>query len=115
VTYSATNQNKIKSEYEADLVYATDNNMSFGYGLVIGTDFKPLKTITYGSTEMHPEQNLANRVSSYWRKAKKRLNIEVLANVVGVVTPRSATSDMWVTAISRDWRDDVIGIGLIEL
>lgn len=115
VTYSATNQNKIKSEYEADLVYATDNNMSFGYGLVIGTDFKPLKTITYGSTEMHPEQNLANRVSSYWRKAKRRLNIEVLANVVGVVTPRSATSDMWVTAISRDWRDDVIGIGLIEL
>lgn len=114
-TYSATNRNKIKNEYEADLVYATENNLSFGYGMVIGTDYKPLVTITYGETAMHPEQHFANRIANYWRQAKRKLTLEVRADMVGEVTPRSASDGLWVTAISREWRDDVIGLSLMEM
>ena len=115
VTYKASNSNKVTNEYENDLAYASDNTMSFGYGVIIGEDYKPLQMLTYGSTDMYPEQNLANRVAAFWSSSKQMKEVEVRANAIGTPSPRSVSSGFYVLSIGRDWRDDIIKLKLIEL
>ena len=99
----------------AKMAYASDNTMSFGYGVIIGEDYKPLQMLTYGSTDMYPEQNLANRVAAFWSSSKQMKEVEVRANTIGTPSPRSVSSGFYVLSIGRDWRDDIIKLKLIEL
>ena len=118
--YSASNSNESNEEWNADCIFASDNNMEYGYGLLLNYAGNIISEVRYGSLFQHPEQHLANRVAAYWDSDKMRLDTE-LRNVGAVagVSPDKTVSLAGVTgvpvAISHDWRDDLMKMVLIEL
>ena len=96
--------------------------MEYGYGLLLNSSGNIISTVNYGGTPEHPEQHLANRVTTYWATAKRKIDTELQANKVGDVTPNtkvtiSGESGYTFTpiAISRNWRDDVLKLSLLQL
>ena len=119
--YSAVNSNASKDEWNANCIFASDNNMEYGYGLLLDASGNIIQTVNYGNNAEHPEQHLANRVANYWASAKRKIDTELQVNKVGDVTPHT---NVMVTgesgtfspiAISRNWRDDVTKISLLQL
>jgi hypothetical protein len=124
--YIANNQSKMLNEWNADLIYASQNNLSLGYGLVINTDYRFMEKAIYSSSvSEHPEQHLANRVVNYWNTPKRMLFVELLSNagtsegVVNDVSPLNKVTIDGTTgypiSISHDWRDDITQLTIIEL
>lgn len=117
--YTSNNANNIRNEWNADLPYASDNNMEFSYGVLLNLDGTPLETITYGNQQLHPEQHLANRVTEYWQISKRRIYSELRSNVIPNITPRHKVmldgTTAYPIAISRDWCDDITQITVLEL
>ena len=123
--YTATNTNSSKDEWNANCIFASDNNMEYGYGLLLDANGYIIQTVQYGGSatnQQHPEQHLANRVTTYWATAKRKIDTELQANKVGDVTPNtkvtiSGESGYTFTpiAISRNWRDDVLKLSLLQL
>ena len=117
--YVSNNQQKISSEWDADLIYASQNRLAMGYGLVINnSDFAFMEKAQYPSATDHPEQRLATRVANYWASAKRKLSTELRANVIPSITPQhKVTLDQtpsYPIAISRDWWNDIIQLTLLE-
>jgi hypothetical protein len=116
--YSATNSNGTGEDWNADCIYASDNNMKYGYGLIINPDSTFMETAPYGSNNEYPEQHLANRVAAYWAQSKRQITTELRTDAIAAITPRHRlTLDGTVfnpTAISRNWRDDVTILTLLE-
>lgn len=122
--YSAVNSNDSKEEWNANCIFASDNNMEYGYGLLLNADGNIIQTVQYGGSatnQQHPEQHLANRVANYWATAKRKIDTELLVNNVGDVMPHtkvSVTGESGIftpIAISRNWRDDVLKLSLLQL
>ena len=65
-----------------------------------------------------PEQHLANRVAAYWAQSKRQVGVELRTDAIAAITPRHRlTLDGTIfnpTAISRNWRDDVTILTLLE-
>lgn len=122
--YSAVNSNDSKEEWNANCIFASDNNMEYGYGLLLNADGNIIQTVQYGGSatnQQHPEQHLANRVANYWATAKRKIDTELLVNNMGDVTPHTKVSvtgengTFTPIAISRNWRDDVLKLSLLQL
>lgn len=125
--YVATNLGKACDEWNADLIYASQNGLARGYGLLIGSDWQFMEGVQYAASIFdHPEQHLASRVASYWANAKRRLYVELLSNAgvsagiaVRDISPRNKVmidgTQCYPIAISRDWRDDVSRLTFMEL
>ena len=122
--YTATNSNSSKDEWNANCIFASDNNMEYGYGLLLDANGYILQTVQYGGSatnQQHPEQHLATRVANYWATAKRKIDGELLANKIGDISPNmkvSITGEAGTfapIAISRDWRDDITKISLMQL
>lgn len=120
--YSAVNTNASKEEWNANCIFASDNNMEYGYGLLLDANGNIKQTVNYGNTPEHPEQHLANRVANYWETAKRKIDPELLVNKIPDVSPDNivkvgldAVTTYAPIAISRDWRDDVTRISLLQL
>ena len=120
--YSAVNSNDSKEEWNSNCIFASDNNMEYGYGLLLNSSGNIISTVNYGNSAEHPEQHLANRVTTYWATAKRKIDTELHVNKVGDVTPHtkvtiSGESGYTFTpiAISRNWRDDVLKLSLLQL
>jgi hypothetical protein len=119
--YTSQNGNNVRNEWNADCIYASDNDMAFGYGLIINPDGTFMKTAVYGATNQHPEQNLADRVTTYWQQARRKVYVEMMANdtnVAAISPEKKVTLDsttFYPIAISRDWRDDITEITMLEL
>ena len=111
--YMAVNTNGCGDEWNADMIYASDNNMEYGYGLIINpADGSFVETVGYGNQQEHPEQHLANRVAAFWGSSKRQINAEMRTDVIPSITPRHRVTieSAWKfdpIAISHDWRDDV--------
>lgn len=118
-TYSASNTNIVRDEWDADCIYASENELTWGWGVVMNPDGKWMGAITYGSEQKHPEQHLADRVAAYSSTSKRKIIAELRTDQIGDVSPRSSTTldstTGQVIAISREWRDDVTQITLLEL
>lgn len=119
--YESSNGNKNRSEWEADCIFASDNDMEFGYGVLLDEDGSPMKGISTGGIAgvlLRPEQMLADRVATYWSTAKTRLDVEMRYDVVGAVGPdeilRIGGVTGYVIAVGHDWRDDVIRVTTLE-
>jgi hypothetical protein len=102
--------------------------MKYGYGLLINTDGTFMKKAQYNgvANAEYPEQHLANRVASYWSVSRRRMGVELRANtrtthgrLISSITPRyMLTIDgtkMHPVAISREWRDDVVILSMLEM
>lgn len=122
--YSAVNSNDSKEEWNANCIFASDNNMEYGYGLLLDANGYIVQTVQYGGSatnQQHPEQHLANRVANYWATSKRKIDTELLVNNVGDVTPHTKVSvtgengTFTPIAISRNWRDDVLKLSLLQL
>ena len=119
--YTSKNQNNVRDEWTADCIYASDNDMSYGYGMLINPDGTFMQTAVYGAENQHPEQNLADRVTHYWQTARRMVTVEMLANDVNVaaITPEKRVTldgtQFFPIAISRNWHDDVKMITMLEL
>ena len=106
-------------EWNADCIYASDNDMSFGFGVLSNPDGTYVTTITYGSKAMFAEQHQADRVTAYWATAKREIEVELLSHIIADISPlHKVTIDgtsLYPFAIGRNWRDDVTRLTLIEL
>jgi hypothetical protein len=122
--YTSTNVNPCNDEWKADCIFASDNYMEYGYGLLMNTDGSFMTTAPYGNTPQQPEQHLANRVASYWNGTKHRIDAELQSHAlasgtaINDISPRHKVTIGGVTgdpvAISHDWRDDVVTLTVIE-
>ena len=128
--YVTVNTNDSKEEWNANCIFASDDNMEFGYGLLMNADGSFVAALPYGNQQEHPEQHLSNRVANYWATSKRRIAAELLSNVaqsvegggnvtIGNILPSNKVtvngSTFAPAAIGRDWRDDVVRISLMEL
>ena len=118
--YMAVNTNGCGDEWNADMIYASDNNMEYGYGLIINpADGSFVETVGYGNQQEHPEQHLANRVAAFWQSSKRQVVTELRTEAIPDVTPRHRLTleTAWKfdpIAISHDWRDDVTTLTLLQ-
>ena len=119
--YSATNTGNVRDEWNADCIFASENSSKFGYGVLINPDGSYFTTTTYGSstTPVRPEQHLADRVTSYWASAKRKLELDLRTDAIADISPvYKMTVDgttLYPIAISHNWRDDVTTLSLMEL
>jgi hypothetical protein len=122
--YTATNVNPCNDEWKADCIFASDNYMEYGYGLLMNVNGSFMSTAPYGNSSEQPEQHLANRVASYWNGTKHRIDAELQSQAlasgtaINDINPRHKVTIGGVTgdpvAISHDWRDDVVTLTVIE-
>ena len=124
--YISSNQNSVKSEWNTNCIFASDNNMVFGYGVLInpdGTYFKGFQYVNNGPL-VFPEQHLAERVTNYWVKSRRMIRTELRADkyigaFVDKISPvNKATIDginTYPIAISHEWHDDITILTLLEL
>jgi hypothetical protein len=127
--YTATNSNASKEEWNANCIFASDNNTEFGFGLILDGSGGIVEKVPYGNTTDHPEQHLANRVASYWATAKRKIEGELQAHVVQAITGGTVkigdilpchkvsidSNTFCPIAISRNWRDDVVKLSLLQI
>lgn len=121
IRYAATNDNGNLDKWNADCIFASDNNAEYGYGLLMTASGGYLGQLTYGSVQKYPEQHLVDRVSAYYATAKRMVtgSMDSNASVIGTISPRNkATLDgstFHPIAIGRNWRDDESIITLLQL
>ena len=121
IRYSAVNNNGNLDKWNADCIFATDNNAEYGYGLLMTSSGGYFGQMYYGSVQKYPEQHLCDRVSAYYATAKRMVtgSMDSNASVIGTISPRNkATLDgstFHPIAIGRNWRDDESIITLLQL
>lgn len=120
--YKSINENSIKNQQSIDLVYASDNNMKFGFGLVMEPTFEYMQGARYGDLVLqHPEQHLADRIVNFWASAKRLVTADLQTQMVeqsAQITPLShlvlGETHFRTLAISHQWRDDVTTLKMIQ-
>lgn len=117
--YKAENQNANNEKWNADCIFASDNDMEYGYGLMLKGNGEYLKTTPFGGVQEIPEQHLANRVAAYGATSKQQFSIEVRSNTIAEITPIHKVSFTNVVchpiSIGHNWRDDVTQLTMMQL
>ena len=119
-SYVAVNANAVEGDSNIDLTYASDNNMKYGFGLVMNPDYSYMAWAYYNGVALEiPEQHYADRIANFWSSARRMLTVDLRTEVIGSVTPRShlvtaASSHFRTLAISHQWRDDVTNVKMIQ-
>lgn len=119
--YSAGSTNKNSNPLNIDCIYASDNQMKYGLGLIMNNEnAKPsdfMVKASYGNNQEYPEQHLANRVSNFWASSRRKFNLELRTNTVGAISPIYKvimdSTFKYPVAISNDWRDDILILTLL--
>lgn len=138
-TYKAKNNAVLHETWTANCIFSTDNNSKFGPGVVLNEDNTYFIGWNYGTHQnatsltpqqagypvinlgdaTTPEQHLVNRVVKFWEQSRRHIKCELLSHLVSNITPRhKATVDgttLYPYAISREWRDDILRLSLIEI
>jgi hypothetical protein len=111
----------MSDEWGTDCIYASQNNLTRGYGLVMNPDYSYLETLVFSgsATAKHPEQHLADRVTGFWQTSRRRLAVELRRDLIADITPRHKVTIDGMTgypiAISHEWRDDVTQLTILQL
>ena len=117
--YQSSGSNQFTDEPTIDLIFASDNNNQFGCGIILNADGSYCSGISYtDGTTQHPEQHTVNRMGTFYNQTRRLLHTELLSNLLGAISPiYKVTLDgtvMHPIAISRNWRDDVTRLALLE-
>lgn len=119
--YTADNGNRSRDEWNTDCILASDNDMAFGFGVVINADNSYMTGFSYdGETDERPEQHLADRVAAFWTRSHRKLSMEVYHNNI---TQNYAPNTVYTfdgqnfmsTAIGYDWRNSIMTISIIDI
>lgn len=115
--YTDVANGMIKDEYGVDLIYASDNDMPRGYGVVMNSDYTNLTKLTYGSSQKFPEEYLASAMASYWAQSRMRLSLNVWNMDVTPLDKLSmAVGGTWHPAsISHDWWNEKLSMVLLDV
>ena len=127
--YTAKNDNVLQDKWSTDCIFSTENYMKFGPGPVFNPDSGYFSGWNYtehreaqpehGTGDTYPEQHLVDRVASFWSRARRKIDCELIYNPAKVITPltpiRVDGTKLHPLSISRDWREDVVSITAIEL
>lgn len=120
-TYKSKNQNSVRNEYNVDAIYGSDDKAPQGYGLLMNPDGSYLSKMVFAgsATAKHPEQHLADRVTSFWQTSRRRLAVELRRDLIADITPRHKVTIDGMTgypiAISHEWRDDITQLTILQL
>ena len=121
--YTSLNTNAIKTEQNIDLVYASDNNMKYGFGLMMNQGYSYMGYAEYngGRWQERPEQHYANRIADFWEESKRVLQTDLRTDVVEENDPITPLSHLVLDnghyrtlAVSHQWRDDVTTVKMIQ-
>jgi len=116
--YSATASNQASDPYNVDCIFASDNDMDYGFGLLMNADGSFMSTAPYsgGTDNTQPERHLVDRIAAFYSQSRRVIYAE-MQNVT--TTPRETTTvdntACYPVSISRDWRDDVTTLKLIQI
>ena len=131
--YIVTNNSRSDEELNSDVIYATDKNALYGYGLIMDQDGTFTSGINIGGTMTPFEQVLANRISAYKEQDRRKITCELRTNVDAQVISSGSAQNLPIggstplrmiridgvnfapLSISRQWRDDTIIFTLLEL
>jgi hypothetical protein len=124
--YTANNQNSAQDEWSIDTIFASDNLMKWGFGLVLDpSTCAPVGKQGYNGnlSSQYPEQHLVNRVANYWSSSKRRLKadlrLDALTSPMREPTPAEKVTLDGTTfhpiAINHEWRDDVVTLYLLQM
>lgn len=126
--YTAKNDNVLADKWSTDCIFSTENYMKFGAGSVLNSDgyFAGWNYTEHreaqpehGTGDTYPEQHLVDRVASFWSRARRKIDCELIYNPAKVISPltpiRVDGTKLHPLSISRDWREDVVSITAIEL
>ena len=121
--FTSTTDDGSGETWNADLIFASDYDMEYGYGLLMNPNGSFMETAPYNTDTSYeyPEQHLANRVTGFWTTPRARLRMELnsVAGNVGSVSPTAkvsfASNTYYPISISRDWRDDIMILTLIDI
>lgn len=111
-------------EANVDTIFASYKNNQAGDGLIMNEDNTYCELLTFslyngGPYSLHPEANLANRIARFWRIARRVYELRLRSNLLPDITPRyQITADgmaTWPMVISRNWREDITTLKLIQL
>ena len=116
---------------ECRLHLCLDNNMEYGYGLIMNpadgsTDAgKFVYNVMYGTSPQFPEQHLASRAAGFWANSRRLISAPLLSNglcgdlAAGNISPRHKITVDGTTchpiAISHEWRDDITRLTLLQM
>ena len=118
--YKSSAWGKNTENWSADCIYASDDHMDYGFGLLMNNNGSWLETVSYGSSQMHPEAHLSAAVISFWQTARRMVSLDMLYNSIGDVRPNDDVTDAGggtyhPIAISHNWRDDIIKLKMISV
>jgi hypothetical protein len=117
--YQSTGSNDFTDEPTYDLIFASDNNNQFGCGIILNADGSYCSGLDYpDETVQHPEQHTVDRMGTFYSHTRRMIHTDVQSNLLGTISPiYKLTVDgtiMHPIAISRNWRDDVTRLALLE-
>lgn len=118
--YSGTSGVNARGDWNRDMIFASDNNMEYGFGLLMNTDGTFMGTVTYSGGEAYPEQHLVDRVTAYWATSKRKVYAELQSQAVDsvmspIVSLTMGGASYCPISVSHDWRDDVTRLTMLEL
>ena len=122
--YSADNAGVLEGKWDEYSIFATDNGLEYGKGLIMNSGGGFVETVQYGGSstnQQHPEQHLVNRVAYFYRNSKRMLSLELRkgAGQVNAIMPMNTVtidSVPYATiSVGHEWRDDVMKVRMIEI
>jgi hypothetical protein len=115
-TYKASNDSVFSDEKTIDVIFASDDNNTFGSGLICNEDGSYCSTVPYGNNvNQRPEVHLLNRMNTWGNRSRQILTTKTFSPDVSPFSICEASVNFHPLAVSRDWRDDVTNLVLIEL
>lgn len=123
--YKANNQNNVRMDWNADCIYATENGFKFCYGELINTDGTFCTNVPYNGINKRPENQLADRVTTFWSSAKRKLEVELRSDLtinytlLRDVNPQNKctldSTTCYPIAVGHEWRDDMTRLTLLQI
>ena len=121
------NGGSFPDDVNVDTIFSTDktntvNAKTFrcqaGYGLVYSGNVVA-DTIPFGSTQMKPEQHVADLIAAYGTTIRRSLQIDLWTNLTSSLGPDYKVSlesaDFYPVAISHRWRDNITTLKIMQL
>ena len=122
--YKAENNSDFYDTREDSVIFASDNNNAFGYGIIMNTDDTYCQKLTYTYSDQtkqeHPEQHFVDRVAAFGNSVKMLPTLDLISeNRTNEVNPYSKCllggKYYYPMAFTRNWRDDLTRVRLIEI
>lgn len=112
------NVDTIFSSDKTNTVNAKTFRCQAGYGLIYSGNIVA-NTIPFGTTQLKPEQHVADLIAAYGTTIRRSLQIDLWTNLTGSIGPDYKVSlesaDFYPVAISHRWRDNITTLKIMQL